>query len=99
MFSCCHSRDSSLSSLLEYTRVTGSVGGIHVVQATLRSRRTALAHVSVLGTMLGSNSSVLRSVPRALLLSSQHLLTLLRCFFGTQLICHPAIAINFCNYL
>jgi hypothetical protein len=27
------------------------------------------------------------------------LLGLLRCFFAIQLICHPAIAINFCNYL
>jgi hypothetical protein len=32
MFSGCHHRDSSLSSLLEYTTVRGSVGGIHVVQ-------------------------------------------------------------------
>jgi hypothetical protein len=27
------------------------------------------------------------------------LLGLLRCFFAIHLICHPAIAINFCNYL
>ena len=81
MFSCCHRRDSSLSSLLEYTRVRGSVGAIRVVQVALRSRHMVSTHLGILGAMLGSNSSIFWIVPRALLLSSQLLLTLLRCFF------------------
>lgn len=102
MFSCCHRRDSSLSSLLEYTRVRVSVGAIDVVQVALRSPRVVLpwSHVSVLGAIRGGDSSILRSVRRALLLSCQRFVNVVKMFsFGNQLICHPAMARNFCNYL